>query len=103
MNRGDDIFSEDAMDYVAQPGAVNCAKCRQHGERNVAYCGPEQRRQEDYWDGYGANPTVTRRFLLWHIKRRPTEDRKPCKVEGEHFHLWCQHCQFKWTEPLVKQ
>lgn len=96
----EDLWGDDSMDYVAQPVSVNCVKCHQHGERNVAYCGSEQRRTEDHWDSYGSSPQETHNFLWWTFTRKHQDTRKPCKVEGEHFHLYCQHCQFRWTEPL---
>jgi hypothetical protein len=64
----------DAMEYNSQPYSVNCEKCRQPGERIIVYCGPDQ--------------------------RNLNYDDQPCQLDGEHFHLYCTHCQFKWIEPL---
>jgi hypothetical protein len=84
----------DAMEYNSQPYSVNCEKCCQPGERMIAYCGPEQRNQN-----YDVPVARTRRFgrILWKPK---SQDSRECPLDGEHFHLYCTHCQFKWTEPL---
>ncbi len=102
MNRTDEIWDgdgEDAMTFNGQQVAVTCVKCRQVGERLPQYCGPQQRFHD--YDAVPDPAIRVRRFgrLFYRPKGKPKDDR--CKMSGEHFHLHCQHCQFKWTEPLA--
>ncbi len=90
--------SEDAMEYSGQQVAVTCEKCRQVGERLPQYCGPKQR-----FHDYDAvpEPIQVLRFGRLFYKPKGKSDDNRCKLEGEHFHLHCTHCQFKWIDPLV--
>ena len=91
-------FSDDAMDWTANPVAVTCAKCLRPGERNLFYCGPDQRRRTDEW-GYPVNRGRRRISITERIVRRllgspvPLQDRfvaEDCSLPGEHFH--CPTC-----------
>jgi hypothetical protein len=103
-SRTDEIWdgdSEDAMTFNGVQVAVTCRKCRQTGERIVAYCGPTQRAW-NYDDVPPTPATVNRiRFgrFIWRAKEKDSSNRQ-CQMSGEHFHLHCTHCQFKWTEAL---
>lgn len=100
MNRGDeDIWSGDEMEFKGVQVSLTCVKCHQTGERILGYCGPEQRA----WN-YEDVPTPhvpARRWgrLIWKAKQK-VDPTKQCQLDGEHFHLHCTHCQYKWTEPL---
>ncbi len=93
--------SEDAMEYKGNSVAVTCGKCHQTGERVQQYCGPDQRAWN--YDDVPATATANRiRFgrFIWRAKETSTNN-KQCQLDGEHFHLHCQHCQYKWTEPMT--
>lgn len=93
---------EDAMTFNGQQVALTCVKCRQTGERIVAYCGPTQRtyNYEDVPSPTTANRIRFGRFI-WRGKDKDG-DTKQCQMDGEHFHLHCTHCQYKWTESLTE-
>ncbi len=98
---GDIWDSEDAMEFKGQQVAVTCSKCHQTGERVQQYCGPNQRAWN--YDDIPTPVTVNRiRFgrFIWRAKD-DSHDTKQCQLDGEHFHMHCQHCQYKWTEPLT--
>ncbi len=100
-SRTDEIWDgdgEDAMQYNGVQVALTCVKCRQTGERLVLYCGPEQRAFN--YDDVPTPHVPARRWgrFIWKAKQ-PKLDQQ-CKLDGEHFHLHCTHCQYKWTEPL---
>lgn len=91
---------EDAMTYNGQQVALTCVKCRQTGERIVVYCGPTQRawNYDDVPSPAAGNRIRFGRFI-WRAKEQSLEN-KQCQLDGEHFHLHCTHCQYKWIEPL---
>ncbi len=98
----DEIWdNEDAMEFKGVQVSLTCVKCRQTGERVVQYCGPTQRawNYEDVPTPATANRIRFGRFI-WRAKEK-NSDTKQCQLDGEHFHLHCQYCQFKWTEPLT--
>ena len=70
----------DAFQYAPIGQIVTCAKCGFQQERNLAYCAPDQPWQD------------------WQLS-----EKKLCEVKEEHFHSWCERCQYRWITPLVPE
>lgn len=100
------IFDDDdTMEAHFNEVAVKCVKCNQHGERSNSFCGPGQRYDDGWWEnplGPGKASAYIRLFG-WSLRHDKSEHTRYCQIAGEHFHLSCQHCRYRWTEPIRKE